>query len=51
MAEHLEACLPPIPGRAGCDAVRELYGACPDHDALCVAGCPVTGGGDAIETP
>jgi hypothetical protein len=45
MAEHLEACILPLPDNRGCGWVRETYGLCPDHDGWCAPGCPVTGGG------
>jgi hypothetical protein len=45
MAEHLEACVLPLPDQLGCAEVREHYGLCPDHDGWCAPGCPVTGGG------
>jgi hypothetical protein len=41
MPEHLDTCLPGIPAQLGCDAMRELYGRCPDHDPVCDLTCPV----------
>jgi hypothetical protein len=45
MPEHLDACVLPRPDDPSCQAVREQYGMCPDHDGWCAPGCPVTGGG------
>jgi len=40
MPDHLEDCILPVPDQTGCEAVRALYGACPDHDGFCAPGCP-----------
>jgi hypothetical protein len=38
---HLEACIPAVPGDAGCAQLRQTYRLCPDHDGWCAPGCPV----------
>lgn len=40
--EHLGGCIPAVGVTAACEAVRWIYGICPDHDEWCALGCPVT---------
>jgi hypothetical protein len=36
---HLPECIPAVGGGPECEAIRRVYGICPDHDPVCAPGC------------
>ena len=44
LAGHLPECIPASGGGPDCQAIRRVYGVCPDHDPVCAPGCPTRPG-------